>query len=431
MTKLLPSYQKSDSLLYACFDKRVSNGLRVRLESKDSRYDLDMHPSFAPSSYIAKTVLDNLPYELLLESGVYKEKSKRGGAFTLDSYEYDIKAQNKLLADLYGPKVGKRVRGLNFNAAMGYFAPEVQKYLWCDPKKVWGKKPVLFYKPNLQKVYKVFRHKELFDQLLADNLIYLAPVTGFLGFTPQKAKSRFGKGLWKQICSWSPYRIKVFGEYLENFWPLTSVCPSLPTQELECLVNIPASRMKAMTQVASYYGTSESRIWTLRNMKNSNRNVARALYDLSLDTQTQLDQLGRKVNTSWSPKRMKEEHDKASKEILAQQFSSEPFCEPFTTTVDEYTFNLLTSPLDIAQEGQTMRHCVGSYAQRAKEGLYKVFTVEGKGERATLGVAVGVGLGETLKFNQCYGAYNKRVSEGLNTAAHKLIFQLNQERESK
>jgi hypothetical protein len=129
---------------------------------------------------------------------------------------------------------------------------------------------------------------------------------------------------------------------------------------------------------------------------------------------------GETVNPRWSYKRWEEEHSRLTKDLLTKQYSDKPFTDVAVYEEDGYTFTLLNSQMDIATEGKTMHHCVASYAGQASRGKYAVFRVEGKGERATLGLNYGNLLPTRPRefyFDQCYGKMNSLVSEKLRTAA--------------
>ena len=135
---------------------------------------------------------------------------------------------------------------------------------------------------------------------------------------------------------------------------------------------------------------------------------------LVLDAQRML---GDAFNPNWSYARMKREHDEAVCAENAKRYSAAPFAKPWSYEADGYTATLLTSPLDIANEGRFMRHCVASYAKLAARGSYAVFEIDGK-ERATLGVKRH-NFGAVL--DQCYGACNSNVKpETLNFADRAL-----------
>jgi hypothetical protein len=95
----------------------------------------------------------------------------------------------------------------------------------------------------------------------------------------------------------------------------------------------------------------------------------------------------------------------------------------YPTPDDAYTLRL-----DYLREGSEMQHCIGSYAQ---SGEYMAFKVEGRGERATLGLRVTHGLrtfpdGCTV-FDQLHGLRNGVVSGCMNDAAEELVYTLRKE----
>jgi hypothetical protein len=92
---------------------------------------------------------------------------------------------------------------------------------------------------------------------------------------------------------------------------------------------------------------------------------------------------------------MHEEHDRVSRAIAAGRFSDEHFEElahviPLHVNCQDWTAQLLESPLDIAEEGRAMRHCIASYIGEVAHGEYAVFSIRNPaGERySTLGLHI-------------------------------------------
>jgi hypothetical protein len=131
------------------------------------------------------------------------------------------------------------------------------------------------------------------------------------------------------------------------------------------------------------------------------------------------------VNYDWSYRRWHEEHEFLSREINKSRFSENKFAEDCVFTEGGYTFTLLTSELDIATEGNSMRHCVSSYAVSASRGNYAVFKIEGK-ERATLGLTIDqrIDIGKAA-LQQCYGYCNQSISDELRSTLPLIVRKFN------
>ena len=119
------------------------------------------------------------------------------------------------------------------------------------------------------------------------------------------------------------------------------------------------------------------------------------LKNIIQDTYSMAEQLGLKVNPKWSLNRFKEQHDLFSREILRKEYSEEPIDIGIYKNIkanvehEGYKFELLESPLKVRQEGDKMRHCVGSYAKRCAKGEYVVYHVTSpEGVESTLGCAI-------------------------------------------
>jgi hypothetical protein len=87
-----------------------------------------------------------------------------------------------------------------------------------------------------------------------------------------------------------------------------------------------------------------------------------------------------------------------------------------------YTFTLLVSPQQMAEESMLMRHCIHSYAGEVREGRYLAFRVDGNDERATLGVGR---FRHRWMFEQVRGKFNALMSDELAEVCRELANRLN------
>ena len=92
--------------------------------------------------------------------------------------------------------------------------------------------------------------------------------------------------------------------------------------------------------------------------------------------------LGKKVNCSWSLKRLTEEHNKWSREITYIVLSNEPkydlkISEIYREFAEYSGYRLLTTNIDMLGEGMIQNHCVGAYIDRVNSGKCAIFHIEG------------------------------------------------------
>lgn len=142
--------------------------------------------------------------------------------------------------------------------------------------------------------------------------------------------------------------------------------------------------------------------------------------------------LNRKINFMWSDRRVVEEHDQWTKEIMdleAENLSTEDieWLNPFKQYQPE-GFKLITTQKDLYAEGKLMSHCVYTnyYTNVITQG-YLVYHVtlpgeNGETEESTLGITLS-SMG--CYFNQMYKKYNAQVHPNHREAADKLIENLN------
>ncbi len=143
---------------------------------------------------------------------------------------------------------------------------------------------------------------------------------------------------------------------------------------------------------------------------DSERQTSYFLMDLVKQAQV----LDKKIDYTWSVKRLHDEHQAWTKEIMDIEVnnmvdvtaeSTLPFLE-FKCD----GFKLLTTKKEIYTEGKVMNHCVyTNYWSSVQNGNYLVYQVDWFGERATLGCYIG----DKITVNQCYRHSNRPISSGL------------------
>lgn len=144
------------------------------------------------------------------------------------------------------------------------------------------------------------------------------------------------------------------------------------------------------------------------------------------DMMKQAQILDRKIDFKWSDKRMREEHQNWTKEIMDIEFQTiEDVTAEHLLPFLEFNrpgFKLLTTKKEIYTEGKIMNHCVyTNYWSSVERKHYIVYHLEFFGETATLGCYIG----DNITLNQCYGYANKPISSDLSAYVNNFIMDLN------
>lgn len=139
-------------------------------------------------------------------------------------------------------------------------------------------------------------------------------------------------------------------------------------------------------------------------------------FDHLTDLMEQAVTLERKIDFTWSARRMAEEHKLWTKDLMAYEsdsLSKEPLAwlQPWKR-FETAGIKLLDNEYDVFAEGKMMSHCVyTNYWSSVRNGGYLVFHVEdGTEYGATLGLSVYIG-NESIHFSQLYGRFNANVTQ--------------------
>lgn len=149
-----------------------------------------------------------------------------------------------------------------------------------------------------------------------------------------------------------------------------------------------------------------------KNQEPFNNDNFSHIYDLERQAMI----LGKKIDYMWSDKRMKEEHDAWTKEIMELEMNSVSdvqlnWLQDFHQYMPE-GFTLLDTQKKVFAEGKTMHHCIyTNYWSSIKAGRYIAIHIDTGSESATLGLNVENGK---LSFNQMHGIYNRSSSQNLH-----------------
>jgi hypothetical protein len=147
-----------------------------------------------------------------------------------------------------------------------------------------------------------------------------------------------------------------------------------------------------------------------------------------IDLVKQAHILGKTIDFTWSERRMKEEHQEWTKEIMEEEIKD---MEDVTATSIlpflEFKYpgvKLLTTKKEIFTEGKEMSHCVyTNYWASVNAGNYLVYQIDFCGERATLGINMYDG---NITYNQCYRQGNQPISHALKEFVNTFIEKLTQ-----
>ena len=278
--------------------------------------------------------------------------------------------------------------------------------VWVDPVKYHVDK--FSYNPAGvidHMVEKVWKNKEILDQLYEDGIYNVAPACLKLEKNPNEAKKELGRSLWKKVSNNSFSRnFLIFSKHSLARRNCSEVFPEL--------FNIP-------TTALNYNYPPDALIWACENRDCYLKNKYRIfqLVNLFRDTKGMADRHGFTFNPEWGLRRMQEEHDRMSNEITRMKYGGDPF--PIYNEIgdlviesENYRATMLTNPAEVAEEGSQMRHCVASYNMDCNMGSYVVFSItDFEGNRiSTLGVSVSKQR-EEVATNQHYGKMNSRITD--------------------
>lgn len=313
--------------------------------------------------------------------------------FELEPFDWHPKSVNKTLHTAFGSKIPMRFSAAMYNTFIKANIPQEAYFAVTDFGKHWKT-----FDPRMVNI--AVRCNHLVQQAIRDNTLNVLPLMLHKKMDTQQLKAEYGKGLWKKLSNTSKSRMKLLARVIDENPEWAEVRTCMLKEYRGNIFGDEAALIAA--RVAPKAGTF--------------RQTEHMIYD----TVRMANRQGETVNLRWSYKRWEEEHSRLTKDLLTKQYSDKPFTDVAVYEEGGYTFTLLNNQLDIATEGKTMHHCVASYAGQASRGKYAVFRVEGKGERATLGLNYGNLLPirpREFYFDQCYGKMNSLVSENLRTAA--------------
>jgi hypothetical protein len=335
-----------------------------------------------------------------------KEVAEDNGVFF---YEGHPKKFNKVAADFLGISPTKAYSHYRKLAYKHFVAPYI-KYL-----------AKVNYKPgniDAKALLCICKNISVVQQTYEDGLHNILPIVAWKGKSPAELKSQF-KGSWKVIAKNSNNKNKYLAKLDDD--DIVDAC-NLPTSLLKGINSIYQVDTAALKHLAMHYKGQ----W---NNKKKMQEASR----LFLDTKLMANQLGLVVDARWTPRRLKEEHDRMFAELNAKRYPKTPFevtknIRVKELKVGEYTAHILESAFDIAEEGNAMGHCVAGYSRLVSEGRYLVYSIKKGDERSsTLGVTIKDWEADKKPYymkNQHYGKYNRRVTDEVEASIPNKILDL-------
>lgn len=287
--------------------------------------------------------------------------------------------------------------------------------------------------------FDVVSRYDLLKQALEDNQKNILPILSKYGKTPQELKDEFGKGLWKKLCANSFHRNSLI------------VCSPRPIDEA---IGLDSGALKfANGAEAAHWVKNVCKIpYSRRNSRDW-----RDFLTLFTDTKFMAMHYGQPFNPSWSKLKMQEKHDEYMNiqirdreeerkkrdelyRLKIEKLQSVDLSKVYPQIefeLDGVRATILTTYEQIRQEGVTMHHCVGTYAEQAMDGTYVVVHISGDREESTLGLCLSnnwtlevdrssaegtlsMNAIRNFVFNQHYGKCNSQVV----SEKHKAIVEV-------
>ena len=115
----------------------------------------------------------------------------------------------------------------------------------------------------------------------------------------------------------------------------------------------------------------------INNIESLQPNWFEGGVDIFHDTLKMAKTLDKRVNASWTPRRLKEEHDKWAKVLSDIVFidgnRDMNIGQLFKDFAEHSGYELITTTKDMAYEGKRQNHCVASYVNTVESGTSAIF----------------------------------------------------------
>ena len=277
----------------------------------------------------------------------------------------------------------------------------------------------------------VAHQHDMLTQAIKDGQKNILPIIAYTGETPQELKKGFGKGMWKKLCANTQHRNKLI------------IRSPLPWKNA---VILDSGALKFSDRASAAHWVRNVCKLSYTKMRSTE---GQQLTNLFIDTKHMATHWEQPFNPEWSKLKMQEKHNEymtiAQREedalrkkrdeayrLKMEKIEKADLSNVYPQTTfekDGVIATILTRYEQIKEEGITMRHCVGVYAERAIEGQYAVIHMSGDNEETTLGLSVDSSIWcvkveeKMFRFNQHYGKCNSYVVSEKHMAMVEVVLQ--------
>lgn len=264
------------------------------------------------------------------------------------------------------------------------------------------------------------------EQAYKDGLTNILPLVATANKSPQELKTIFSKKGWKSLSKNKVSRNKLIAN---NSWFVINEEVKDAERYRDMLPTIPSTLLKYQMSLSFLlYASSHFKgSWNKGEFLSTQHNL---IYDLK----RMAERYEQPFNWNWSPRRMKEEHDRLTviqkEEQRRQQahlLGEFPFASLNLPRVEHegYVAQYIPTGEALMDEGDAMEHCVGGYAQSCHDKNYIVYSVTKDGERSsTIGFNVRdweKDKGIYVYVSQHYKKYNQSVFDVAETEIANLV----------
>jgi len=260
---------------------------------------------------------------------------------------------------------------------------------------------------NIHSAHKLARNREKLRETYKDGLYNLLPFVAQFGLTPAELRSEF-----KKAGKLSEWKIVAKNSIAKNKM-LVAGWTNIDLMLAGVKMNTPSTLLKTVGNMSSKYSD-----YLITNFKGKWKDK-KLVWDqiiLFRDTQIMAREFDMPFDPKWTPRRMKEEHDKLVKIDHDRKYSPEPMdavkdIQPERLEHNGFVATLLKNAREIGDEGSCMNHCVGMYSRYVQAGIYLVYSVTKNGERtSTIGI-IRDSKDEPWKIQQQYARFNRPVED--------------------
>ena len=312
--------------------------------------------------------------------------------------------------DILGVSVAAYVKMLIGAQHRAYVVPELEIHNRFDWDYRWEQ-----YKPKGLDHYvtkrRWFRNAAIIElinrgmsgikQYITDGNTHLAGfalITGDAYFS----KKRLGKGLWRTLASNSKSRndkickvVLALRQLCFKGGNVIGLVKMLSGVKSTMLNKLSPDMFENVYRQQQMYGINNMLNKIVGYINKPMVHIETAEIDTLISEIVDCARMRENFNPNWGIKRIKAEHLQAIRDGFKKQYPDTPL--PCATSLpnyiekDEFSAELLTSPLQIATHGKEMHHCVASYIHDVETGYYAVYKIsDGKHVTTTLGIGNGM-----------------------------------------